>query len=295
MATVDEILDRLSRERVRATYGAVGEVLELPAPSVWRTLRSHTRKASWVVNSRTGEPTGHAVDQRHPDLYRTQHIIRTGAELSELLSRAEAEADMVEAPPVIDIPEFDHIPRACRDITPHAAAEALHEVRESRRRQDAERDRWLRVGAPTLVLYVAAMAVFSTASGRLASLSALAMLVGGLLLLVLLAVAATSAWPWNEEPIIDSPLLGELSQHSTPQDTDLRLIDMHLTAHAANKTKLRNLRLGMYIFIGFAVAGIIFALFALMEIVQSLIDSPDPPACVICEDEMSVTPTSTGG
>lgn len=293
MTTVDEILDCLSRERVRATYGAVGEVLGLPPQRIWRTLRNHTEKASWIVNARTGEPTDHPVDQRHPDLHRTSHIFKTGAELSELLSRAEPETVMTDNPPAIDFFDSDNIARLCRDITPHAAAEALREACESRRRQDAKLYWWLRIGAATLVLYIAAMAVFSAASGRFASLSAVLMFVGGLLLLLTLAGAGVPSLQWNQEPRVDRTLLGQLSQHATPQETDLHLIDIHLRAHKQNKTKLRNVRLGMGIHIAVAVTGSVFALFALLEIVPSLIDSPDPPACVECLEDTQVTPTSS--
>ena len=295
MATVDEILDCLSRERVRATYGAVGEVLGLAPQSIWRTLRNRTKKASWVVNARTGEPTGHTVDQRHSDLHRTPHIIKTGAELSELLSRAEAETDTTYIPPAIGFIDSDDIAFLYRDITPHAAAEALREVRESRRRQDAKLYWWLRIAAATLVLYIAAMAVFSAASGRFASLSAVLMFVGGLLLLLTLANAGTPSLQWNQEPSINHTLLRELNQHATPQETDLHLIDIHRRAHKQNQDKLRNVRLGVGIHIAFAVAGGVFALFALLEIVPSLVDSPDTPACVECPEETRAIHTSSGG
>lgn len=85
VATVNQILDCLNRERVRATYGEVGEMLGLPAQSVGRALGGHTRRASWVVNAKTGKPTGYSADMMHPDLCRTRRVIKTGAELSRLL------------------------------------------------------------------------------------------------------------------------------------------------------------------------------------------------------------------
>ena len=62
-----------------------------------------------------------------------------------------------------------------------------------------------------------------------------------------------------------------------------------------NQDKLRNVRLGVGIHIALAVAGSVFALFALLEIVPSLIDSPDTPACVECPEETRAIPTSSGG
>lgn len=88
MATVNQILDRLGQERIRATYGAVGEVLGLPPQSVGRALGNHTMRTSWVVNAKTSEPTGHSAAQKHPDLYRRRRIIKTGKELTHLLSKA---------------------------------------------------------------------------------------------------------------------------------------------------------------------------------------------------------------
>lgn len=82
---VDQILDCLSRERIRATYGAVGEVLGRPAQSVGGMLGNRTTRASWVVNAKTGEPTGYNAEEKHAELHRTEQIIRTGEELSQLL------------------------------------------------------------------------------------------------------------------------------------------------------------------------------------------------------------------
>ena len=83
--TVELILDCLNRERIRATYGAVGEVLGRPAQSVGGVLGGRTGRASWVVNAKTGEPTGYSAEEKHPDLRRTEQIIRTGEELRQLL------------------------------------------------------------------------------------------------------------------------------------------------------------------------------------------------------------------
>lgn len=85
--TADQILDCLNCERIRATYGAVGEVLGLRAQSVGAVLGSRTTRASWVVNARTGEPTGYGANEKHPELHRTERIVRTGEELSQLLQQ----------------------------------------------------------------------------------------------------------------------------------------------------------------------------------------------------------------
>ena len=90
MWTADQILDCLNRERVRATYKAVGEVLGLPARSVGQALGSRSKRASWVVaNKKNGEPTGYSPDLKHPDLHRTPRIVTTGPELLQLLEGSD--------------------------------------------------------------------------------------------------------------------------------------------------------------------------------------------------------------
>ncbi len=85
--TLDQILDCLNREQIRATYGAVGEVIGIPAIGVGAALGRRTQRASWVVNARTGKPTGYNCQQEHPDLRRKLRIITTGDELRRLCSQ----------------------------------------------------------------------------------------------------------------------------------------------------------------------------------------------------------------
>ena len=62
-----KILCELSKRKTRATYGAVGCILEVPAWEVSRYLGCRRPKASWVVARRTvkrrgskrGKPTGY--------------------------------------------------------------------------------------------------------------------------------------------------------------------------------------------------------------------------------------------
>lgn len=82
---VDEILHCLNAERIRATYGAVGDLIGIPAISVSQYLGERRLKASWVVNDDTGQPTGYTADEKHPELRRTAHIIRAGDALDALL------------------------------------------------------------------------------------------------------------------------------------------------------------------------------------------------------------------
>jgi alkylated DNA nucleotide flippase Atl1 len=83
-ATAQAILNVLNREKVRATYGAVGEILGIPAWSVGQALGAKRSEASWVVNARTNMPTDYAPDQLHADLFRSA-VIKTGAQLRQFL------------------------------------------------------------------------------------------------------------------------------------------------------------------------------------------------------------------
>ena len=87
------ILDCLSRERIRCTYGAVAALIGGTARGVGRQLEAKDPRNSWIVNKATGKPTGYLDSQKHPDLERTDHIISTEQELRELLKRYDADRD----------------------------------------------------------------------------------------------------------------------------------------------------------------------------------------------------------
>jgi len=86
---LDQILDFLIRNRIRATYGAVGTVIGLPAQSVGKALGRRCPRASWVVRTRDGEPSGYTTQEKDPNLNPTTDIIRTGADLIFRLQRKE--------------------------------------------------------------------------------------------------------------------------------------------------------------------------------------------------------------
>ena len=277
VATLNEILECLDRERVRATYDAVGEVLELPARSVGRQLRNHARQTCWVVSARTGRPTDYSDERTHPELFRTPRIINTGAELMQLPGLAEEDDDMTS------VFAMGNIPWSCRNITPHAAAQALHEVRESRRRQDTKLQTRLRAAITTIILYVATMAVATTASGKFASLTATLMFVGAMFLLVTLAFIVLLLPQWNDQPELTHSLLSDLSEQLKPQNTDLYLMDVHIEAHNQNNKTLGHVLGWLWLHIGMAVAGGVIAMLALLEIVPALIDQPDESPGTGCE------------
>lgn len=91
---IQTILEYLNAVPVRATYGAVGDVLGVRPQAVSRLLGAQRPEASWIVNGSTGEPTGYAPEKVDPRLPGT-HIIRTGDELRRCL---ESEPTPAPAP-----------------------------------------------------------------------------------------------------------------------------------------------------------------------------------------------------
>jgi alkylated DNA nucleotide flippase Atl1 len=87
-ATAQAILDALNREKIRATYGAVAEVLHIPARSVGQVLGTRRPEASWVVRDDDGMPAEYEAHQLHAELTRRSVIIRSGEQLRLLLRGA---------------------------------------------------------------------------------------------------------------------------------------------------------------------------------------------------------------
>ncbi len=83
--TIEHILEALNKQKVRATYGAVGEVLDIIPISVGKLLGQRRPEASWVVSSETGEPTGYSASECHKDLYTNPTILRTREQLLAIL------------------------------------------------------------------------------------------------------------------------------------------------------------------------------------------------------------------
>jgi hypothetical protein len=77
----------LNRNRIRATYKAVGGAAGIPAQSVGAFLGERCPMASWVVSDSTGEPTGYAEHQKHPDLHSKAEIIDSADELIRRMKR----------------------------------------------------------------------------------------------------------------------------------------------------------------------------------------------------------------
>jgi alkylated DNA nucleotide flippase Atl1 len=84
-STLVEILHYLDETQVRATYGAVAEVIGVVARSIGTRLAPRRVEASWVVNAWTGLPTDYATEELHPALLRSSDVITTGEDLRRRL------------------------------------------------------------------------------------------------------------------------------------------------------------------------------------------------------------------
>lgn len=85
--TLKQILDYLNDERIRATYGAVANVLGIVPQSVGQRLGDKTKRNSWVVNSETELPSGYVDDQIDELLETNSTVVRDGRELATRVRR----------------------------------------------------------------------------------------------------------------------------------------------------------------------------------------------------------------
>ncbi|WP_193166209.1 hypothetical protein [Microbulbifer hainanensis] len=71
------IIEYLNKVKTRCTYGVVAEILGGNSQSVGLHLGERRPEVSWVVNANTGEPTDYKDSEKHPELYRTDRIIKS--------------------------------------------------------------------------------------------------------------------------------------------------------------------------------------------------------------------------
>ncbi|MEP6989499.1 MAG: hypothetical protein ABJA80_01110 [bacterium] len=92
---LDDILDALDQHHQRATYGAVAAIVG-SAPRTLLRGRQRDPRHSWIVNHRTGLPTGYAAEQLHPHLTTLAAILGSREDLErwlELRRHAEVGAE----------------------------------------------------------------------------------------------------------------------------------------------------------------------------------------------------------
>ena len=71
------IIDYLNKVETRCTYGVVAELIGVNSQSVGMHLGERRPEVSWVVNASTGDPTDYKESEKHPNLYRTERIIKS--------------------------------------------------------------------------------------------------------------------------------------------------------------------------------------------------------------------------
>ncbi len=134
--SIETILGYLNAVPVRATYGAVADVLGVRPQVVPRLLGPRRPEASWVVNGSTGEPTGYAPDEVDPRLPGSD-VVRTGDELRRRLESvgdtgavldAAPDAAPVAAPDAALVAAPDAAPVAVPEAAPVAVPEAAPAV-----------------------------------------------------------------------------------------------------------------------------------------------------------------------
>jgi len=83
---VERVLEALQREKTRCTYGALAEYIGASPRDVNNLLGAKRPEASWIVNKKTGLPTGYEPFQIHPDLQTQEKVIDQSAGLKNLLA-----------------------------------------------------------------------------------------------------------------------------------------------------------------------------------------------------------------
>ena len=74
--TLAEIVRFLNRAEVRATYGAVAGLLRVVPRSMGARLGDKEPQKSWIVNAKTGLPTGYTAAEMHRMLKRNPTIFK---------------------------------------------------------------------------------------------------------------------------------------------------------------------------------------------------------------------------
>ena len=80
---VTMIRDYLNKVKTRCTYNAAAEAIGVTPAAFKKLLGDRVPESSWFVNTGAGEPVGYSDEEKHPELYRTQRIIKS----AEVLTR----------------------------------------------------------------------------------------------------------------------------------------------------------------------------------------------------------------
>lgn len=150
---IETILEYLNAVPVRATYGAVADVLGVRPQVVPRRLGTRRPEASWIVNGSTGEPTGYSPEQVDPRLAGTP-VIRSGDELRRCLERGHA-ATTAPPPPPLPLPGVASTAEAGRETSETGVAD--RETSETEDPAMSSDTKWIIGTIVSAVLLVAAL------------------------------------------------------------------------------------------------------------------------------------------
>jgi hypothetical protein len=85
---LDQILAALNQHHQRATYSAVAGLLD-QSPRLLMRARPREQANSWIVSKATGQPTGYAAADVHPNLLSNDAVLQTRDELADWLHRRD--------------------------------------------------------------------------------------------------------------------------------------------------------------------------------------------------------------
>ena len=83
---INRVLEALQQEKTRCTYGALADYIGASPRDIGKLLTPKRPESSWVVNKKTGLPTGYETFQLHPDLKTHEKVLDQGDELRRLLA-----------------------------------------------------------------------------------------------------------------------------------------------------------------------------------------------------------------
>ena len=86
--SLERALNFLNESKIRATYEAIGQYMNIPTQSVGGELGRKRPFASWVVSKATGKPTGYSSRECDLDLEVNDKIIENGEELKFQMRRS---------------------------------------------------------------------------------------------------------------------------------------------------------------------------------------------------------------
>jgi hypothetical protein len=80
---INIIREYVNGNKTRCTYNAAAQAIGVKPAEFKKLLGDRNPENSWFVNATAGEPVGYSDEEKHPELYRTNRIIKS----AEVLTR----------------------------------------------------------------------------------------------------------------------------------------------------------------------------------------------------------------